>query len=101
MAYSVPTTVRSNGIRRIGDQCCLGGPYFPDNVEIPGIRIPLNIEFGGDDILQVENIVVPYMSFIGPGMHGYAFRPKTFAVCSNLKDIGIIPAAGIPECGKF
>src|SRR5690606_29969417 len=101
MADGVPSRVGSKDMRRIRDQGGLRGPYTPDNLPKPIVRIAFNIEFSSHHIFEPHDIIVPDMSFIRSGVHGNPLGSEFFSVYRYFDHIGIVAATGVPQGSDF
>ena len=94
----IPSCIARQYTRCIWDEGGLRGTYLIDELHECGGGVPLYIELCSDDFLEVINIPVANMPFIGTRMYCDALCAKAFAVSSDLQQIGYVPPAGITQC---
>ena len=63
--------------------------------------VAFHIQFGGDYLLQVADILVADVPLVGTRMHGDALCPEPFRIERCLHHVGNIPSARIAQCGDL
>jgi hypothetical protein len=65
------------------------------------LTIALDIKLGGNNLLQIKNILVTNVALIRAWVHGDTLRSKTFTIFCNLYQVRIITSARITQRSYF
>ena len=91
----IPTSVRCDGVGSVGHKCHLRGAYLAHQIDKTRNGITLDIEFSRNDRFQFAHIGITYVSFVGTGVYGDAFRAETLDILGCGDHIGHISASRI------
>src|SRR5574344_433347 len=97
----VPSMIGCYLVFSIGHECHLSR-FHPQHQFYKFIdRITFNVEFGSQQRLQVEYILIANMAFVWAGMNSNALRTERFAVQSHFEHIGVISPTCITDSSNL
>ena len=98
VAY-VPSVIRRELRRRVGHKCDLRRADVEHHREKLVGGVTFDIEFGFDERLELINVLLTDVSFVGSGVHRDAVGSEPLAVKRCLDNVRIIASAGITQGG--
>lgn len=101
MRFNVPTSVGSNGIGCVWNQCYL--VWFRLNNQFHEVRcwVSFNIEFRSNNFLQSRNICITNVTLIWSWMNCNSLRAEALNVLCCHNDIGSVSATCIADGSDF
>jgi hypothetical protein len=102
MADGVPAVVGSDLAKRVGDEGHLARAYGEYEVdEFLFLGIAFDVKFGGDDLLNVVDVGVADVAFVGSWVNGYAVGAESLRVYGGFYYVGVIASAAIAKGAEF
>ena len=99
--FGVPARIGSQRVVCVGYERHLCRQDLERQVDETVDGVAFHIQFGGDYLLQVADILVADVPLVGTRMHGDALCTEPFRIERCLHHVGNIPSARIAQCGDL